>query len=61
MVKCAHTSFRRGTHVFVMLHDGETFDDHYVEKKSTWVVLRERGRVMTKDIRSMSFFKNETT
>ena len=56
-----HTSFKRGTHVFVILNDGTSFDDNYIEKKrSGFVILKNHGRISVSNIRSMSFYKNKT-
>jgi hypothetical protein len=54
-----HTTFARGSHVFVILRDGTSFDDRYIEKKTRTVVLKERGEVAIRTIRTMSYFKGK--
>jgi len=60
VTKTPHTTFTRGTHVFVILRDGSSFDDNYVDRNARYVILREKGEVKISDIRSMSFYKNKT-
>lgn len=50
----AHTSFRKGTPVFVQLKDGNSFKDVFEERKSLWIVLRKHGRVPVASLRAVS-------
>jgi hypothetical protein len=50
----AHTSFQQGQHVYVQLRSGEGFRDQFIEKRSTHIVLKSRGRVRIRDVRAVS-------
>ena len=55
MPKSPHTSFKKGTHVFVKLKDGSKFEDQFEDKKTKFVVLRKSGKIPIKDIKAMTF------
>lgn len=50
----AHTSFQQGQHVFVQLKSGVSFSDKFVERRSLFVRLAARGKVMNRDLRAIS-------
>jgi hypothetical protein len=52
-----HTSFYKGSHIFVILKDGTSFEDIFEDSKSGFMYLRERGRIAKKDVRSAGYRK----
>ena len=54
-----HTTFKKGTKIFVILKDGEKFHDYYEGKKNKFIFLRDRGKVLIKSLRSTGFFRNK--
>ena len=52
-----HTHFPRGTHVFVILKSGDSFEDKFWSNEKDRIVLVSRGEVRIKHIRSMSYRK----
>lgn len=59
MMKATHTQFRKGQSVKVMLRNGDQFVDQFVERESKFVVLKEKGRVRTNQLRSMVINRGE--
>lgn len=57
MSKRPHTSCRRGKRVRVKLYDGTVIIDHFVDDTDRWIVLRERGKVMKRDIDAFGIYK----
>lgn len=57
----AHTTFPRQTKIFIILKDGNKYIDYYIEKKNKFVFFRNLGKVNICDIKSISYFKNQTT
>ena len=53
-MRTPHTSFRRGKAVHVVLRDGTTFDDKFVERTGKFVILENYGRLKAGNISSMS-------
>lgn len=51
-MRCPHTSFRQGKRLRIVLRSGEIFEDHFVERKGRFLILRERGRISFSDLRS---------
>lgn len=59
MGKCPHTHFPNGTHVFVILRSGASFDDHWEPcDRPGRVKLRLRGVILLRKIRSISYWRN---
>lgn len=56
-IMTAHTEFRKGVSVFVHMKDGKKFYDRYEEKKSSYVFLKDAGKVKIKDVRAISVFR----
>lgn len=56
---CPHTAFKKNTKVFIKMMSGETFTDHFIDKKSGVVIFRERGRIDIKDVQAISIFKHQ--
>lgn len=55
---CPHTHFPRGAHVFVILKDGEKFEDKFWSNEGRGCVkLVQRGELRISKIRSMSYRK----
>lgn len=52
--KATHTSFHKGTRVFVILRDGSSFRDKYVERTARAVKFKIHGLVLNKSLRSVS-------
>lgn len=50
----AHSHFAQGQKVFVQLKSGEKFEDKFFERRSTHVVLQQRGRVPMSNVRAIS-------
>ena len=55
-----HTGFRKGSHVWVQMNNGEKFSDKYVERKGRFVYLKEVGKLLAKDIRAMSYYRKQS-
>ena len=58
-MRTPHTTFTKGKHVFCILRDGEKFDDYWEGKNWKFVILRNRGEVAIKNIRSLGFYKQQ--
>lgn len=56
-MRTPHTSFHKGTSVFIILRDGEKIEDKFLDHKSGCVILRRSGKIDVKKIRSMSIRK----
>ena len=56
-----HSTYRKGQKVFVILKDGSSFVDKFVQKKSGTIHFEERGRVPIKDIRAATIYKIRDT
>ena len=55
MMKTCHTATYKGKTVFVILRNGERFEDRFVERtRSKIVIFEKRGRIPAGEIRSMS-------
>jgi len=54
-----HSTFVKGAKVWVILKDGTKFSDYYVGKKSDHMTLRNHGKVLLKNIRSATLFRNQ--
>ncbi|NMB56935.1 hypothetical protein GYA19_03295 [Candidatus Beckwithbacteria bacterium] len=52
-----HSSFKKGTRIRVKLTNNTVFIDHFEDKKSGTVFLREKGILKTKNIKSLSIYK----
>ena len=52
-----HSTYRKGQKVFVILKNGSSFVDKFVQKKSGTIQFEERGRVPIKDIRAATIYK----
>lgn len=55
--KFPHTHYPRGKKVKVTLRDGTVIIDKFVERRERFVVT-ENHKLMTKDLKAMSYFKN---
>lgn len=55
-----HSHFPRGAHVFVILKNGEKFEDKFWANLKDRVKLVRRGEIKLKRIRSMSYRRLET-
>jgi hypothetical protein len=56
-----HTSTYKGKRVYVVLKTGEKFVDKFVDKKSGYVVLAEKGKIRKASIKTMTIFRNQTS
>ena len=54
-----HTTARRGKRVHVVLNDGSSFVDKFLEKRSKYYLFEENGKVPVSSIRSFSINKNK--
>ena len=52
-----HTSVRKGKRVIIILDNKKKIIDKFVEKKSSYIVTEEYGKIARKDIKSMSIYK----
>ncbi len=52
-----HTGTYRGKKVRVVLRDGTLIIDHFHDRNDKFVFLREKGKILKKDIKSMSDYK----
>ena len=59
--KATHLHFTKGKRVFVKLTDGECFVDKFLATNSRSVSLDARGRVLNKDIASMTIYRDGGT
>lgn len=59
-MKLPHTATYRGKRVRVVLKDGTKIDDRFEDRTDKWVVLREIGRVMKRDIKAFIILKPGT-
>jgi hypothetical protein len=54
-----HTHFPRGAHLFVILRNGQKFDDHWWPcDRDGYVMLVKHGRLPLSKIRSLSYYRN---
>lgn len=53
-----HSTFHKGAKVWVILKTGEKFVDYW-EGKSNCIIFRNKGKILIKDIKSTSIFKNK--
>lgn len=56
-MKKPHTTAYPGKRVRVKLHDGTVLFDKFVDSNDRWIILRERGKVLVKDIDSFGLAK----
>lgn len=54
-----HTSTFKGKRVYVALKNGDKFVDKFLDKKSNYVLLDEKGKVNKSDIKTMTIFRNK--
>lgn len=57
MSKKPHTTAHPGKKVRVKLHDGTVIFDKFVDSTDRWIVLREAGKIMVRDIDSFGLAK----
>ena len=54
---CAHTNFARGKRLLITFRDGTKTVDWFVEARSKFIVLKNAGRVMRDDLKSIQIPK----
>jgi hypothetical protein len=57
MRKTPHTHYSRGKRLFLIMRNGETFVDRFVERRGRVMVLEDAGRVEVAAIRAVSFYR----
>lgn len=55
-----HTSCRKGTTVLMTMRKGDKFVDKFYDKKGSYVILEQHGRVRISEIRAMSIYKGQS-
>jgi hypothetical protein len=56
---CQHSEFKRHTKVLVIMNDGSSSVDRYIEKKSGVIVLRSLGRLKLSQVRQVSIYRGD--
>jgi hypothetical protein len=56
-----HTTANLGKRVHVILHSGESFVDKVIEMRDRRIGFENHGRVLTRDIRSLSIWRPSTS
>lgn len=56
-MKCPHTDFRKGQRLLILMRDGSSFVDQYIEKKSGVIVLKDLGRTKLKNVRAITIYR----
>lgn len=52
-----HTNFYKGKKVWIIMRDGSTLVDKFLESHSTYLVFQSAGRIPIKKIRSATIYK----
>ncbi len=55
-----HSSTYKGKRVYIVLKDGTSFVDKFVDSKSGYIHLQEKDKVKKVDIRTMTIYRNQT-
>jgi hypothetical protein len=58
--KATHTSFFKGTPVFVKLRDGRQFKDRFEERRQRFVILTHAGKVANSELASITVYRDPT-
>lgn len=59
-MRIPHTSTNPGKRVRIVLKDGTRIDDRFVTRTDRWIVLKNTGRIMKRDIQSFIVLKGAT-
>ncbi|MFA5880236.1 MAG: hypothetical protein WC860_08745 [Candidatus Margulisiibacteriota bacterium] len=54
-----HSSTYKGKRVYIVLKDGASFVDKFVDTKSGYVYTQEKGKLRKADIRTMTIYRNQ--
>ena len=54
-----HSSTYKNKRVYVVMKDGTSFVDKFLDSKSGAIFLSERGKLLKKDVRTMTIFRHQ--
>lgn len=54
-----HSSTYKGKRVFIVMKDGESFVDKFLDSKSGYIFTEERGKLNKTKIRTMTIFRHQ--
>lgn len=57
MKKMPHSATFRGKRVYIKLMDGTTFIDRFLDRTDRFIVLKDHGRIMKRDLKAFSNYK----
>ena len=55
-----HTSTNKGKRVKIVMRDGSSIIDKFIERKKDSIILKESGKIYKKDIKAFIIYKQQT-
>ena len=56
-----HSSTYKGKRVYIVLKNGTSFVDKFMDSKSDYVHTKEKGKIRKSEIRTMTIYRNQSS